>query len=202
VTFWHTPLPLPSSSLPSSLLAAPPAMNRLASTATTIPGSITPLPRGPTSERTDFPFTRSASSTWFIYLAQLLLYLAGLTSKRADFPFTCPASSSQVRHSPPTHPRSFNASPPCRQQLPSASTPPPPARGTGVPPPTAPRALRQYMSSNRPTPITPTAITSSSYPSTNSGTSTIPTSSTTITTTTGGRFPPYIPQDLLRVGIK
>jgi hypothetical protein len=156
-----TPLPLPSSSLPLPLPAAPPAMNRSASII--IPGSVTPLPRGPTSKRADFPFTRSASS-------------------------------SQVRHSPPTHPRSYNASPPCRQQPPSGSTPPPPARGTGVPP-TAPRALRQYMSSNRPTPITPTAITSSSsYPSTASSTSTIPTSSTTITTTTGGRFPPYIPR--------
>jgi len=138
-------------------------MNRLASMATTIPGSITTLPRGPTSKRADFAFTRSASS-------------------------------SQVRHSPPTHPRSFNASPPYRQQPPSASTPPPVARGTGVPP-TAPRALRQYLSSNRSTPTTPTVMTSSSsYPSTTSSTSTIPTSSTTITTTTGGRFPPYIPR--------
>ena len=150
-----TPLRLPSS------LPAPSAMNRLASMATSIPGSITPLPRGPTSKRADFTFTRSASS-------------------------------SQARHSPPTHPRSFNASPPYRQQPPSASTPPPPARGTGVPPPTAPRALRQYMSSNRPTTTTPTA--SSSHPSTTSSTSIIPTSSTTTTTTTGGRFPPYIPR--------
>ena len=117
----------------------------------------------------------------------------GSTGKHGDFAFTRSASSSQVRHSPPTHPRSFNASPPYRQQPPSASTPPPLARGTGVPP-TAPRALRQYMSSNRPTPTTPTAMTSSSYPSTTSSTSTIPTSSTTITTTTGGRFPPYIPR--------
>ena len=148
--------------LPSSLPAAPPAMNRLASMATTIPGSITPLPRGPTSKCADLAFTRSASS-------------------------------SQVRHSPPTHPRSYNASPPYRQQPPSASTPPL-ARGTGVPPPTAPRALRQYMSSNRPTFTTPTIMTSSSYPSTTSSTSTIPTSSTTITTATGGRFPPYIPR--------
>ena len=148
--------------LPSSLPAAPP-MNRLGSMATTIPSSITPLPRGPTSKRADLAFNRS--------------------------------SSSQVRHSPPTHPRSFNASPPYRQQPPSASTPPPLARGTGVPPPTAPRALRQYMSSNRPTPATPTAMTpSSSYPSTTSCTSIIPTSSTTITTTSGGRFPPHIPR--------
>ena len=153
-----TPPRLPSS---SSLPAAPLAMSRLASMATTIPGSIAPLPRGPTSKRADFTSTRSASS-------------------------------SQVRHSPPTHPRSFNASPPYRQP-PSASTPPPLARGTGVPP-TAPRALRQYMSSNRPTPATPTVMTSSSsYPSTTSSTS-IPTSSTTITTTTGGRFLPYIPR--------
>jgi hypothetical protein len=157
-----TPLRLPSLSLPSSSSAAPPAMNRLTSMATTIPGSITPLPRGSTSKRADVAFTRSTSA-------------------------------SQVRHSPPTHPRSFNASPPYRQQPPSASTPPPPARGPGVPP-TAPRALRQYMSSNRPTPTTPTVMTSSSsYPSTTSSTS-IPTSSTTITTTTGGRFPPYIPR--------
>ena len=150
--------PLPSSSSPSSSLAAPLAINRLASMATTTPGAI--LPRGTTSKRADFAFTRSASS-------------------------------SQVRHSPPTRPRSFNASPPYPQQAPSASTPPPLARGTGVPP-TAPRALRQYMSSNRPT---PTIITSSSsYPSTTSSSSTIPTSSTTITTSTGGRFPPYIPR--------
>ena len=149
-----TPLQLPSSSP-----AVTPAMNRLASMAT---GSITPLPRGPTSKRADFAFTRSASSL-------------------------------QV---PPTHPRSFNASPPYRQQPPSASTPPPLPRGTGVPP-TAPRALRQYMSSNRPTPNTTPTVTSSSssYPSsTSSSTSNIPTSSTTITTTTGGRFPPYIPR--------
>ena len=149
--------------LPSSLPAAPPAMNRLASLATPIPGANTPLSRGSTSKRADFALTRSASS-------------------------------SQVRHSPPTHPRSFNASPPYRQQATSASTPPPPARSTGVPP-TAPRALRQYMSSNRPTSTTPTVMTSSSYPSTTSSISTIlPTSSTTITTTTGGRFPPYIPR--------
>jgi hypothetical protein len=157
-----TPPRLPSSSLPSSLPPAPLSKNRLGSTATTIPGGITPLSRGPTSKHADFAFTRSASS-------------------------------SQARHSPPTHPRSYNASPPYRQQAPSVSTPPPLARNTGVPP-TAPRALRQYMSSNRPTPTTPTVIISSpsSYPSTTSST-TIPTSSTTITTTTGGRFPPYIP---------
>ena len=155
-----TPLRPPSSSFPSSSSAVAPAMNRLASMSTTIPGSVTPLPRGPTSKRADFAFTRSASSL-------------------------------QVRHSPPTHPRSFNASPPYRQQPPSASTPPPLARGTGVPP-TAPRALRQYMSSNRPTPTTPIVVSSSS--SSTSSTSTIPTSSTTITTTTGGRFPPYIPR--------
>ena len=154
---------------PSSLPAAPPAMNRLGSMTTPIPGTITPLPRGPTSKRTDFAFSRSASS------------------------------SSQVRHSPPTHPKSYNnASPPYRQQGFSGSTPPPIARGTGVPP-TAPRALRQYMSSNRPTPTTPTVMTSSSsYPPTtsNNNSSTIPTSSTPITptTTTGGRFPPYIPR--------
>ena len=122
----------------------------------------------------------------------------GHPSKRADFTFPRSASSqvasSQVRHSPPTHPRSFNASPPYRQQAPSATTPPPLVRGTGVPP-TAPRALRQYLSSNRPTPTTATVMTpSSSYPSTSSSTSTTPTSSTTITTATGGRFPPYIPR--------
>jgi hypothetical protein len=53
------------------------------------------------------------------------------------------------------------------------------------------------MLSNRPTPTTPTAMTSSasSYPSTPSSTSTAtttPASSTTITSTTGGRFLPYI----------
>ena len=80
----------------------------------TIPGAITPLPRGPTSKHADFAFTRPTSS--------------------------------QIRHwhSPP---RSFNASPPYRQQAPPASTPPSLARVTGVPP-TAPRALRQYMSSH------------------------------------------------------
>jgi hypothetical protein len=98
----------------------------------------------------------------------------GPTSKRADSAYTRSASSSQVRHSPPTQPRSFNASPPYRQQAPSASTPPSLACGTAVPP-TAPRALRQYMTSNRPTPTTPPVLTSSSYPSTNSSTSTTPT---------------------------
>ena len=157
-----TPLRLPSSFL-RSLPAAPPVINRLASTPTTVPSCslITPPPRGPTSKH--FSFMRSVSS------------------------------SSQIRHSPPTHPRSFNASPPYRQQPPSTSTPPP-ARNTGVPP-TAPRALRQYMSSNRPTPITPTAMTSS-YPtssSTSSSTATL-VPSTAIPATSGGRLPLYIPR--------
>jgi len=160
-------LRLPSSSL-TSLPAAPPAMNRLASMTTTIPSSssITPLPRGPITKRADSALTRSLSS------------------------------SSRIRHSPPTHPRSFNASPPYRQQPPSALTPAP-ARGTGVPPPTAPRALRQYMLSNPPTPTTPTCMTSPSYPSTTSSTSSstaTPVSSIAIATTTGGRLPPYIPR--------
>ena len=49
----------------------------------------------------------------------------GPTSKHANFAFTRSASSSQIRHFPPTHPRSFNPSPPYRQQAPSASSPPP-----------------------------------------------------------------------------
>ena len=158
-------LRLPSSSL-TSLPAAPPAMNRLSSSTTAIPSSssITPLPRGPITKRADSALIRSLSS------------------------------SSQVRHSPPTHPRSFNASPPYRQP-PSVLTPAP-ARGTGVPPPTAPRALRQYMLSNPPTPTTPTCMTSSSYPSTTSSTSSstaTPVSSIAIATT-GGRLAPYIPR--------
>ena len=164
----------PSPSLTSSLPMAALAMSRSASVGITIPssGSNASLPRGPSAKRTDFAISRSVSS------------------------------SSQVRHSPPTHPRSFNTSLPYRQPPPSASTLPSAARGTGVPPPTAPRALRQSMLSNRPTPTTATAITSSSsYPSAASTTATTPTLSTavtttttTTTTTTGGRFPPYIPQ--------
>ena len=174
-----TPLRLPSSSS-TSFLTAPPAMNRLAPIAA-VPSSslITPLPRGPTTfTGSDSPLPR------------------GPTSKRADFGFTRSVSSSQIRHSPPTHPRSYNASPPCRQ--PPSTSAPPPARGTGVPPPTAPRALRQYMTSNRPTPTTPNAMTPSSYPpaasSTSSSTPT-PVSSTAVSiTTSGGRVPPYIPR--------
>lgn len=158
--------PLPPSLSPSSLPLTPLATNRSAPTVTTVPSSGS-LPRGLNTKRADLTFTRSGSSS----------------------------SSSQVRHSPPTHPRSFNASPPCRQPS-SAPTPPPAPRGTGVPP-TAPRALRQSMLSNRPTPTTPTAMASSPYPSTASNISTAtatPTSSTSITTSTSGRFPPYIPR--------
>jgi hypothetical protein len=156
------PLRLSSSSSP----AAPPAINRSALLASTVPSSssITPLPRGPITKRVDFSVTRSVSS------------------------------SSQTRHSPPTHPRSFNASPPYRPPPSSAPTPPP-ARGTGIPP-TAPRALRQYMSSNRPTPTTPIIKTSASYPSPASITSSVtttPVSSAPMPTTTGGRLP-YIPR--------
>lgn len=159
----ETPPRLPSLSLTSSL-PAPPVMNRLVSMAKTISSSSSL----PSSSITPIPrgsITRRAHSV---------------------------SSSSQARHSPPTHPRSFNA--PYRQQPPSASTPSPPAtRGTGVPPPTAPRALRQSMLSNRHTLTTPTAMTPSSY-TTSSITTTTPTQALSTAITTGGRFPPYIPR--------
>src|ERR1700678_1256240 len=107
--------------------------------ATTIPGSITPLSRGPTSKCADFAFTLCFITSRFI---------------------TSPPFSTN-------HPRSFNASPPYCQQPPSASTPhlaggtgvpptapPPTAPPPTAPPPTAPQALRQYLSSNKPTPTT------------------------------------------------
>ena len=131
-------------------------MNRSASVGTTVPssGSNTSLPRGPSPKRVDFAISLSVSS------------------------------SSQVCHSLPTHPRSFNTSLPYCQPPPSASTLPSAAHSTGVPPPTTPQVLRQSMLSNRPTLMTATATFSSSYPLTASTAATTPTLSTAVTTTT------------------
>lgn len=145
------------------------------------------LPSSPSSLRAAPPINRSASIS-----GSIAPMPRGPVTKRADFAFTRP-SSSQVRHSPPTHPRSYNASPPYRQQPPPVSTPPPAVRGTGVPPPTAPRALRQSMLSNRITPTTSTTMASTpSYLSPGSSTATASPASTS--TTNGGRFTSYIPR--------